>query len=135
MNPKDLLQLAEEARAASYSPYSDFSVGAALLAQNGRVFCGCNIENASFSPTCCAERVAIFKAVSEGVRDFEAIAIVGGHATTLAPFCSPCGVCRQVLAEFCSDSLRVVLADADGSPVELTLGELLPKRFTLNENK
>lgn len=131
MKSSELLTLAKEARESSYSPYSKFSVGAALLACDGRVFLGCNVENASFTPTCCAERVAIFKAISEGVRDFEAIAVVGARGTQEAPFCSPCGVCRQVLSEFCGVNFRIILEDSAGAPVEMTLGDLLPHRFTL----
>lgn len=132
MNASELLLLAKEARKTAYAPYSGFSVGAALLTKDGRVYLGCNIENASFTPTCCAERVAIFSAIREGVRDFDAIAVVGARGTEEAPLCSPCGVCRQVLAEFCSDDFRVVLANADESPSVMTLGALLPHRFTLD---
>ena len=135
MKSSELLTLAKKARESSYSPYSNFSVGAALLTRDGRVFLGCNIENASFTPTCCAERVAIFKAISAGVRDFEAIAVVGARDGREAPLCSPCGVCRQVLSEFCDESFRVILADGEDAPVELTMGELLPRRFTLNESE
>ena len=131
MNHTQLLTLAKEARASSYSPYSGFAVGAALLCRDGRVFLGCNIENASFSPTCCAERVAIFKAISEGARNFEAIAVVGGKGDDSAPMCLPCGVCRQVLAEFCGADFPVILEAEDGSPAVLSLDELLPHRFTL----
>jgi homotetrameric cytidine deaminase len=131
MNYTQLLNLAKEARTASYSPYSGFAVGAALLCRDGRVFLGCNVENASFSPTCCAERVAIFKAISEGVRDLEAIAVVGGRGDETTPRCLPCGVCRQVLAEFCDGDFPVILEAEDGAPVSLTLDRLLPHRFTL----
>ena len=131
MTASELLKLAKEARGAAYAPYSKFSVGAALLAQDGEVFLGCNIENASFSPTCCAERVAIFKAISEGVREFEAIAVVGGLGEKTEPNCYPCGVCRQVLAEFCAEDLRVILENEEREPVEMCLGELLPNRFSL----
>ena len=122
---EELIRLAEQARERAYAPYSDFKVGAALLCADGSVYTGCNVENASFSPTCCAERVAIFGAVSAGRRDFESIAIVGGKTDAKTP-CYPCGVCRQVMREFCSDSFRVITADG-----ELTLGELLPKSFKL----
>lgn len=118
---RELLDRAREAKENAYVPYSHFRVGAALLAADGRVFTGCNIENAAFSPTCCAERVAIFKAISEGVREFAAIAVAADKAP-----CTPCGVCRQVLAEFCSPDLRVILEGAT-----YTLGELLPHSFDL----
>ena len=126
MDQATLLRLAEEARERAYAPYSGFAVGAALLCESGEVFTGCNIENASFTPTCCAERVAIFSAVSEGHRRFSALAVVGG----VNP-CSPCGVCRQVLSEFCSEELPVILKDGEGRAVTVTLGELLPHRFRL----
>ena len=131
MNHTQLLTLAKKARTASYSPYSGFAVGAALLCRDGRVFLGCNVENASFSPTCCAERVAIFKAISEGVRDLEAIAVVGGRGDDSAPMCMPCGVCRQVLAEFCGADFPVILEAEDGTPAVLSLDRLLPHRFAL----
>lgn len=129
---KDLIAAAEGARRASYSPYSGFAVGAALLCSDGTVYLGCNIENASYTPTCCAERVAVFKAISEGRRDFAAIAIVGGNKNeTECDFCYPCGVCRQVLAEFCNGDLPVFLENSKGETLELTLGELLPYTFNL----
>ena len=123
----ELIKLAEQAREKAYAPYSSFFVGAALLCADGSVYTGCNVENASFSPTCCAERVAIFKAVSEGNRQFEAIAIVGGKDGCEEP-CYPCGVCRQVMREFCDDGFRVITSDG-----ELTLGDLLPKSFKLEQ--
>ncbi len=132
MDHNRLLQMAKDARANAYAPYSGFSVGAALLTHDGRVFLGCNVENASFTPTCCAERVAIFQAISKGARSFDAIAIVGGYGNETAPLCSPCGVCRQVLAEFCDDTLPILLEDEQGAPVRLTLGDLLPARFRLS---
>ena len=127
-----LLQLAKDARTSAYAPYSEFFVGAALLTRDGRVFLGCNIENASFSPPCCAERVAVFKAISEGATEFEAIAVVGGHGQDTEPLCSPCGVCRQVLSEFCKDDFTVILEGADNAPKAISLGELLPARFRLS---
>ena len=130
MDRKELLTLARQARASAYVPYSGFRVGAALLAADGRVFCGCNVENASFTPTCCAERVAIFKAVSEECREFSAIAVVGGKGEAVSP-CPPCGVCRQVLSEFCDDGMEIILENSDGEPISMTLGELLPHRFSL----
>lgn len=132
MNNEELMRLAVRAREMAYAPYSGFRVGAALLTKEGKVYTGCNIENAAYSPTNCAERTAIFKAVSEGERHFTAIAIVGGLRDTLSPLCAPCGVCRQVLSEFCSEDLTVVL----GTPGHLTvttLGDLLPYAFTKGE--
>ena len=124
-----LMASAVDAREYSYSPYSGYRVGAALLGADGKVYTGCNIENAGYTPTNCAERTAVFKAVSEGVREFTAIAVVGGSGETLDDACTPCGVCRQVLAEFCEPEMPVIL----GTPEEMrvmTLGELLPFAFT-----
>lgn len=124
-----LMASAVAAREYSYSPYSGYRVGAALLGANGKVYTGCNIENAGYTPTNCAERTAVFKAVSEGAREFTAIAVVGGLGETPDTSCTPCGVCRQVLAEFCSSDMPVIL----GTPEEMrvmTLGELLPFAFT-----
>ena len=124
-----LMEAAAKAREFSYSPYSGYCVGAALLAEDGRIFTGCNVENAGFSPTNCAERTAVFKAVSEGERKFTAIAVVGGLGEHLDATCSPCGVCRQVLAEFCSADMPVILGTPEAWRV-MTLGELLPFAFT-----
>ena len=130
MSPKSLLELAIEARKGSYSPYSNFKVGAALLTRSGKVYTGCNIENAAFSPTVCAERVAIFKAISEGESDFVAIAIAGGAGEDPDPEVAPCGVCRQVMAEFCdADSFKIYLIKSESEHFELTLKELLPYGF------
>ena len=126
---KALMVEAQNARENSYSPYSHFRVGAALLTKSGKVYKGCNIENAGYSATNCAERTAIFKAVSEGERDFEAIAVVGGREGEVAPFCSPCGVCRQVIAEFCKKDCKIVLGNKDKFEV-YTLETLLPFAFT-----
>lgn len=129
MDYKSLMAKAQEARKFSYSPYSHFQVGAALLCKNGKVYTGCNIENAAYSSTNCAERTAIFKAVSEGEREFEAIAIAGGRENEESGFCAPCGVCRQVIAEFCDKDFKIVLGDSN--KVEAyTLAELLPLSFT-----
>lgn len=128
MLDKELLELAIEARKKSYSPYSNFRVGAALLTKSGKVYGGCNIENAAYTPTNCAERTAIFKAVSEGEREFAAIAIVGGKGEEPADFCAPCGICRQVLAEFCDLDFRIVLGTPENIRV-YTLAELLPLSF------
>lgn len=125
-----LLEAARNARKSAYTPYSGFSVGAALLTDDGRIYTGCNIENAAFGPTVCAERVAIFKAVSEGVRGFTAIAVVGGKTgETGGRACPPCGVCRQVMAEFCEPGrFRILLEDGERIRSFL-LSELLPEGF------
>ncbi len=128
MTDRELLDLAIKAREYAYAPYSNHRVGAALLGVSGKVYTGCNVENAAYSPGNCAERTAVFKAVSEGEREFTAIAIVGGLGDTLSPMCAPCGVCRQVLAEFCDSDLRIIM----GTPSDIkasTLGELLPYSF------
>ena len=137
-NFEKLIELALKAREKSYSPYSNFKVGAALLAEDGSVYSGCNIENASYAPTNCAERTAFFKAVSEGKREFKAIAIVGGMAgETSLSYCAPCGVCRQVMIEFCDpERFQVVLAGNVKDYQVYTLKELLPMGFgpdNLNE--
>ena len=128
---EQLLQRAVEARKLAYAPYSGYCVGAALLTGNGKIYSGCNIENAAFSPTNCAERTAFFKAISEGVRDFEAIAVVGGKAGAQPDeLCPPCGVCRQVMMEFCDHkNFRIVLQDAAQGIKVMTLEELLPVGF------
>lgn len=124
-----LAQQALEAREGAYCPYSGFAVGAALLCADGTVYPGCNIENAGYSATNCAERTAIFKAVSEGKRDFTAIAVAGGKAGEQpSDFCAPCGVCRQVMREFCGPDFKIILTD--GKNLEFhTLEELLPHSF------
>lgn len=126
-----LLQEAIKARENSYSPYSNFCVGAALLGKSGKIYHGCNVENASFSPTNCAERTAFFKAVSEGEKDFLKIAVVGAKRGS-SPYqtCTPCGVCRQVMMEFCEpDTFEVIMADGEGRYFKRTLAELLPLGF------
>lgn len=130
---KMLIESALQARRRAYVPYSHFSVGAALLDESGKVYQGCNIENASYTPTVCAERTAFFKAVSEGVKRFEAIAVVGGPQKQTErgiDLCAPCGVCRQVMREFCDPkTFRVILA-CDGEHYRsVTLEELLPMGF------
>lgn len=126
-----LMRTAIEYRKRSYSPYSGFQVGAALLSADGEIFGGCNIESASFSPTNCAERTALFKAVSEGVREFTAIAVVGGKAEGELEFCSPCGVCRQALVEFCDPKTFVVYLGTGTEDYKgYLLDELLPYSFT-----
>ena len=131
-NVKELLAIATEARGDSYSPYSDISVGAALLTKSGKIYKGCNIENASYSPTVCAERVAFFKAVSEGETEFCAIAIAGGKRgePSRADF-PPCGVCRQVMSEFCDSDFRVIWGNNEKF-TDTTLGEILPHSFDIN---
>ena len=124
-----LIQRAKEARENSYCPYSGFAVGAALLCADGSVYAGCNIENAGFTPTCCAERTAFFRAVNDGKRQFKAIAVVGGPAgEEPQALCAPCGVCRQVMAEFCGPEFEILLTDGAALTVA-TLGELLPQAF------
>lgn len=131
---KKLVTEALEARKTAYVPYSHFSVGAALLTKDGKVYRGCNIENGTYSPSNCAERTAFFKAVSEGIRDFSAIAIVGGpDANTPDRICPPCGVCRQVMAEFCDDSFPVILGITPDDYQTFSLGEILPLGFRLEE--
>ncbi len=133
MDKSEMLALMEKARDAkknSYSPYSKFSVGAALLAKNGKVYTGCNVENAAYTPTCCAERVAIFSAVADNCREFLAIAISGDSAP-----CMPCGVCRQVMSEFFSEETPIIFENEDGSIDSLPLSLLLPYSFKFKENK
>ena len=124
-----LCQKAIDMRSESYAPYSDFLVGSAVLLSDGSVYTGCNIENSAFGPSICAERTAIFKAVTEGHRDFAAIAIVGGKRDGELQYCAPCGVCRQVMREFCDPSFRIFLAKSAEDYKEFTLGELLPESF------
>lgn len=132
MEDKKLIQIAYEAQKFSYSPYSGFQVGAALLGRSGKVYTGCNIENAAYTPTNCAERTAFFKAVSEGEREFDAIVIVGNMKDSKQrDYCAPCGVCRQVMAEFCDpEAFRVLLARSEEDYREYRLKELLPLGFT-----
>lgn len=126
---KMLVRQAYEAQKYAYAPYSNWVVGAALLTASGKVYEGCNVESSTFSPSNCAERTAIFKAVSEGERDFVAIAVVGNDKNTpigKGDYCPPCGVCRQVMAEFCKDDFQIVIArDYDDYKV-VTLADLLP---------
>ena len=133
MDKKLIEEMIERAMAQldySYAPYSEFRVGAALLAEDGTFYGGCNIENAAFTPGNCAERTAFFKAVSEGKHEFSAIAIVGGKADAeKLEFCPPCGVCRQVMREFCRNNFRIILAVSEKEYQVFTLGELLPLSF------
>ena len=128
MTNAELILEAKKAREHAYAPYSHHKVGAALVTKGGKIYHGCNIENAAYGPTNCAERTALFKAVSEGEREFTAIAIVGGMDETIADFCAPCGVCRQVLAEFCDKDFRLVLGNPDNVKA-YTFEEILPFAF------
>lgn len=130
MTDKELLSLAVNAMKKSYSPYSNCKVGAALRCKNGKIFTGTNIENASFSPTVCAERVAVFKAVSEGETEFSEIAVVGGKDGKINGIFAPCGVCRQVLREFCDDDFPIILGESENEFKKVTLKELLPLSFS-----
>ncbi len=132
MTKEELCALAVDAMKNAYVPYSGFTVGAALLTSSGKVYTGCNIENASFTPTVCAERTAIFKAVSEGERKFEMIAVAGGKGGEIKGEFPPCGVCRQVMAEFCSADFPVLFVVENGEFEEHTLGEILPNAFYPN---
>ena len=125
-----LIETAIEQLKYSYTPYSGFKVGAALLAKNGTVYTGCNIENAAYTPTNCAERTAFFKAVSEGVKEFDAICIVGGKNGVLTEYAPPCGVCRQVMMEFCNpDEFEIVLGNSAGDIKVIKLKDMLPMGF------
>lgn len=128
MEEKRLIEIAKQAKEFSYSPYSGFRVGAALLGGDGRVFTGCNIENCAYGPSNCAERTAIFKAVSEGCKRFKKIAIISDGED----YAFPCGVCRQVLAEFAPD-IEILVANVNGFYVKTTLKQLLPNAFSLKE--
>ncbi len=133
MKTEELIALAKEAMTHSYDPYSGYKVGAALLCADGSVYQGCNIENAAFTPTICAERTAIFKAVYDGHRDFTAIAICGGKDGVITGRFSPCGVCRQVMREFCRDDFVIYMVNPDGFEAH-TLAEILPFSFSSSEH-
>ena len=130
MTREELCRKAQDMLKMAYVPYSHFPVGAALECEDGAVFTGCNIENAAYGPTNCAERTAVFKAVSEGQRDFTAIALCGGMEGNIAALCTPCGVCRQVMREFCRDDFLIYMASPEGYETR-TLGQLLPMSFSL----
>ena len=133
MTKEELVALAVEAMGHAYVPYSGYQVGAALLTSDGRVYQGCNIENASYTPTVCAERTAFFKAVYDGVRDFSAIAVVGGKNGEITGFFPPCGVCRQVMREFCApEKFRIILATSEEDYQIYTLAEFFPQGFGPN---
>lgn len=131
MDRRELIDIALEARQMAYTPYSHHKVGAALLTKDGKVYRGCNIESASYTPSNCAERTAFFKAVSEGEREFEAIAIVGGFEDSpVLRLCAPCGVCRQVMMEFCDpETFEIILCDENDELHSYKLEELLPLGF------
>jgi cytidine deaminase len=129
MTPEKLCELAKEAMTHSYSPYSGYKVGAALLCKDGTVYTGCNIENAAYTPTICAERTAIFKAVYDGKREFAAIAVCGGKDGVLTGQFPPCGVCRQVMREFCGDDFVIYMVNPNGHET-VTLAQLLPYSFS-----
>ena len=133
MTKEELARKAVEAMGRAYAPYSGYLVGAALLTADGTVYQGCNIENASFTPTVCAERTAFFKAIYDGKRDFRAIAVVGGKGGTVTGFFPPCGVCRQVMREFCRDDFEVYLVGKDNEIKALTLKDILPYSFSAGE--
>ena len=134
MTPEKLIRMAMEAMEHAYVPYSGYKVGAALLCADGTVYCGCNIENASYSPTNCAERTAFFKAVYDGHRDFVSIAVCGGKDGAITGAFPPCGVCRQVMREFCRDDFLIYLVGAEGSFETVTLSQLLPYSFSAAEH-
>lgn len=127
-----LLTAAKEAMQKAYAPYSGVFVGAALLGKSGKIYTGCNVENAAYSPSNCAERTAFFKAVSEGERDFTAIAVVGGKGGNITDFFPPCGVCRQVMLEFCDADFEVYLTDGREDKTVI-LAELTPYGFTADK--
>ena len=129
MNKKDLFNLAKEAMKNSYAPYSNYNVGAVLLSKNGNLYKGCNIENASYSVTNCAERTALFSAIANGESEFDAICIVGGKNGVMTDYAMPCGACRQVLSEFCDADFKIYVGKNEDDIKEFTLGELLPHSF------
>ena len=134
MTPEKLCELAIEAMSHAYVPYSGYKVGAALLCADGTVYQGCNIENAAYGPTNCAERTAFFKAVYDGYRDFTAIAVCGGKDGIITGVFPPCGVCRQVMREFCDDDFVIYMVDADGKYESHTLAEILPHSFSAKKH-
>lgn len=129
MNEKELCKEAIDAMKNAYAPYSGYKVGAALLTEKGKLFAGCNIENAAYTPTVCAERVALFNAISSGERNFTAIAVAGGKDGVISGAFPPCGVCRQVMAEFCAPDFTVLVVTGEDSYKKYTLNELFPQAF------
>ncbi|MBQ7340978.1 MAG: cytidine deaminase [Oscillospiraceae bacterium] len=130
MTSEQLMKLAKDAMTHAYAPYSGYQVGAALLCKDGSVYQGCNLENAAFSPTVCAERTAFFKALYDGHREFSAIAICGGKDGIISKASPPCGVCRQVMAEFCKEDFLIYLTDETGEITTHSLSQLLPLGFS-----
>ena len=130
MTPEKLMSMAKEAMTHAYAPYSGYKVGAALLCKDGSVYLGCNLENAAFSPTVCAERTAFFKALYDGHREFAAIAVCGGKDGIITKPSPPCGVCRQVMAEFCKEDFRIYLTDESDTIYEYSLDQILPMGFS-----
>lgn len=130
MNEKELCKKAVDAMKNAYAPYSGYKVGAALLTEKGKLFAGSNIENAAYTPTVCAERVALFNAISSGERNFTAIAVAGGKDGVISGAFPPCGVCRQVMAEFCAPDFTVLVVTGEDSYKKYTLNELFPQAFT-----
>jgi cytidine deaminase len=129
MTDNELILKAIESMKNSYSPYSNFKVGAALLSESGKVYTGCNIENVAFGPSICAERVAFFKAISEGEKNFSKIAVVGGKDGIISSSTPPCGVCRQVMREFCNDDFEILIVRENGNYDKVLLKDLLPNSF------
>ena len=129
MEPKELIRRAIAAMDRAYVPYSGYRVGAALLCADGKVYEGCNIENGSYGATNCAERTAFFRAVFDGEREFTAIAVCGGKDGIIRDYFPPCGICRQVMREFCEDDFRIYMVGKDGVYLERTLNEILPDSF------
>ena len=134
MIPEKLIEMALDAMQRAYAPYSGYKVGAALLCKDGSVYCGCNIENASYSPTNCAERTAFFKAIYDGQREFTAIAVCGGKDGMITGGFPPCGVCRQVMREFCEDDFLIYMVGPGGSYETVTLSQLLPYSFSAKQH-
>lgn len=134
MTPQQLMNLAREAMTHAYVPYSGYKVGAALLCADGTVYQGCNIENAAYGPTCCAERTAFFKAVYDGHRDFVSIAVCGGKDGVITGFFPPCGVCRQVMREFCRDDFVIYMIGPGDTWQAHTLAQILPYSFSAGEH-
>ena len=133
MEDEKLLFFAKDAMKNAYCPYSNFSVGAALLCEDEKVYKGCNVENSSYSLCICAERTAFVKAVSEGKREFKKIAVVGGKDGKAGNLCYPCGACRQVMSELCAEDFEFIFEDENGIVEKLTLAQLLPKSFSLEK--
>lgn len=130
MSNQELFEMAKKERNNAYSPYSNFTVGAVLVASDGTIFTGSNIENSSYGATCCAERVAVFKAIHNGYRKFKTIAIAGGKKNENEVLCPPCGICRQVMIEFCDKDFSILYSDGNGGFIQTTLEQLMPSSFS-----